>query len=113
MYALQLERAGYAVMSTRDGEAALRAARTFQPSAIVIEVRLAGLDGMDTLRRLKEDPSTSSIPVIVLTASVFQLTEGEVKAAGAAALLWKPYYPADLLTALQQFNRAPDTNATT
>ena len=58
----------YQVASGRDGFEALRLAREWQPDLILLDVMMPGMDGFECCRRLKEDPTTLHIPVVMVTA---------------------------------------------
>jgi signal transduction histidine kinase/CheY-like chemotaxis protein len=85
------------VVSARDGESGLEAIRRDLPSAVLLDIRMPGIDGWDVLRALKEDPRTSEIPVIVVSI-VDERSRGT--ALGAAGYLVKPVSRDDLLGAL-------------
>lgn len=63
-----LTRAGYRVITAADGENGLRFARQHHPDLILLDILLPKVTGLDVLRLLKSDTSTSSMPIIVLTA---------------------------------------------
>jgi len=63
-----LSKAGYLVLSAKDGESGLAAARKHAPDAIILDVMMPGLDGWEVCKRLRQDPSTSALPVLMLTA---------------------------------------------
>lgn len=67
IYATKLEIEGFAVVSARDGEEGLRAALKEMPDLILLDVLMPKLDGFEVLKRLKSDPTTKAIPVIMLT----------------------------------------------
>lgn len=83
-----LAKAGYSVVSTDDGEHALRVAQERIPDLILLDMLLPRLGGPDVLRALKKDPATTRIPVVVLT-SLSQKNEAKLKKDGAAAYLEK------------------------
>ena len=87
---LRLERA-------TDGVEALRLTRQLRPAALVLDIRLPRLDGWQVLERLRQDPDTASIPIVV--ASVVD-DRARGLALGAVAYLRKPVSRDDLLTAL-------------
>lgn len=62
-----LTTAGYEVISSSDGEQALRLAREHLPALILLDVMLPKMSGLDVMRVLKNDPATAAIPVIMLT----------------------------------------------
>jgi len=79
-----LAAAGFDVRETATGRDALRLAR-LHVDAIVLDIVLPDMDGFDVLRRLKADPETSDIPVILKTAASFD--------DGQRDLDWKPAPP--------------------
>ncbi|RMF28194.1 MAG: response regulator, partial [Chloroflexi bacterium] len=88
-----LQERGFTVLAAYRGEEGLALAREHQPDLILLDLKIPGLDGYTTLTRLKEDPTTREIPVVVMTAS---LTEPErhrekVLALGASHFLTKPF----------------------
>lgn len=83
-----LTRAGYNVVSTDDGEQALRVAQERVPDLILLDMLLPKLGGPEVLRALKRDPITAQIPVIVLS-SLSQKNEARLKKDGASAYFEK------------------------
>ena len=89
----------YPFIGARDPQTALALARELIPRAIVLDVMLPGVDGWEVLGRLREDPRTAAIPVIVCTI----LPEEDLAMAlGAAAFLRKPISRPDLLATLER-----------
>lgn len=86
------------VLRARDGVEALSLARTAAPAAVVLDIRLPRMDGWEVLTRIKADPATSSIPVVV--ASIIDERPRGLRL-GAAAYLLKPVRRDDLLDALR------------
>ena len=68
MLSRRLERAGYRVILAVDGPRGIAAARTESPDLILMDMSLPEIDGWEATRHLKQDPATSAIPVIALTA---------------------------------------------
>jgi DNA-binding response OmpR family regulator len=99
---MTFKKGGFEVVSCRDGNEALAAAAAVQPRLIVLEVVMPGLDGLGALRRLKENPATKNIPVVVLSAKGHALTRVEAESAGAAMFLTKPFSPNQLLGEVQK-----------
>jgi CheY-like chemotaxis protein len=82
-----LTRQGFAVTTASSGEEGLRLAREIQPAAITLDVMMPELDGWAVLRRLKADPETADIPVVVVSV----LKDGSLAyALGATGFLSKP-----------------------
>ncbi len=67
MYRLRLEAEGYDVSIAADGEGGLALAMASVPSIICLDYRLPGIDGLEALERLRAEPSTKSIPVIMFS----------------------------------------------
>jgi len=63
-----LAKEGYRVTSRTTGEEGLQAARDSSPDLVVLDLMLPGIDGMEVCRRLRKDPATARIPVVMLTA---------------------------------------------
>jgi DNA-binding response OmpR family regulator len=62
------EREGYTVLSATNGEKGLDIARTKRPAAIILDLMLPGLDGLEVAKRLRQDPNTREIAIVMLTA---------------------------------------------
>lgn len=69
MYRLKLELDGYTVHVAADGLAALEKAMALHPDIIFLDIRLPKLDGLTVLERLRIEPSTAAIPVVILSNS--------------------------------------------
>jgi CheY-like chemotaxis protein len=83
-----LTKAGYEVCTAADGEEALSVAQAKLPDVILLDMLLPKLSGPEVLRRLKANPATADIPVIVLT-SLSQKNEEKLLQEGAAAYFEK------------------------
>ncbi len=84
-----LQREGYIVVEAADGVEALEKAKSEQPDAIVLDVMMPGLSGLDVCRRLRENASLRKVPILMLTA--LDATEDYVRGldVGADAYLSK------------------------
>jgi two-component system cell cycle response regulator DivK len=97
--AFLLETAGHTVLGARDAEAGLTLARNEQPSLILMDIQLPGMDGLEATALLKRDDSTRAIPVIALTALAMKGDEERIRAAGCDGYIAKPMrYPDFLAT---------------
>lgn len=88
---MMLEMEGYSILAACDGQQAVQRARTDQPDLILLDVRMPKMSGLIVLDRLREDPKTTDIPVIMLSVVT---TYPEVRTAlskGAVAYLSKPF----------------------
>src|SRR5687767_3251789 len=90
MLARRLERKGFEVVTASDGEQAIRAARDQTPSVILMDLDLPILDGWSATRRIKDDASTRSIPVIALTAHAMSSDRQKALSAGCDDYDTKP-----------------------
>jgi len=86
---IRLRAAGYRTVSAHDGNAAVAAAISVHPAAIVIDVRMPHKDGLAALAELKRRTDTRDIPVVVLSASI--IDEQRALDAGARYFLKKPH----------------------
>lgn len=97
-----LERAGYQMLSAKDGREALELARRQPPQLIVMDIMMPDVDGLAALRELKQAEATKSIPVIVITANTHNMAKKESESCGAAIFLTKPFSPAQLLNEIRR-----------
>jgi len=92
-----LAREGYAASGCRDGLEGLKRARQELPGLILLDLMLPGLDGIELCRRLKEDPATRGIPVIMVTAKGEESDIILGLGVGADDYVTKPFSPRELL----------------
>jgi DNA-binding response OmpR family regulator len=92
-----LKEADYRVATADDGNEALRKARSFAPDLIVLDWMLPELDGLEVCKRLRKDPQTASIPIIMLTAKAAEIDRVLGLEIGADDFLTKPFSPRELL----------------
>jgi CheY-like chemotaxis protein len=83
-----LSRAGYEVVAVGDGQEGLWRAQDVRPDIILLDMMLPTMVGTGVLRQLKQDPLTTSIPVIILSG-LSQKNESKLKKAGASAYFEK------------------------
>lgn len=88
------------IVTAPDGRAALDLIGEQAPDLAVLDIRMPHVDGLEITRRLKSDPATSSVRVLVLTASVDGHQPQRVSAAGADGYLSKPFTAAHLRDAV-------------
>jgi DNA-binding response OmpR family regulator len=97
----RLERSGYTVLQARDGEEALALAAEHRPDLAVLDVMMPKMDGIELTRRLRAEPATSRMPIILLTARVQDADVQEGFDAGADDYLRKPFSPQELRARVQ------------
>jgi two-component system phosphate regulon response regulator PhoB len=101
LVAFKLEQAGFDVTAVDNGLAALTAARLEPPDLVVLDVMMPGMSGIDVCRELRNDRTTSGLPIILLTA---RAQEGDVEVgfgAGADDYIVKPFSPRELVTRVE------------
>jgi len=92
----QLKPEGYRTLSAASGEEALAAALSHLPDMVLLDVMMPGMDGYEVARRLKAEPATAKIPVIMVTARVGKSARLTGLKAGADEFLTKPVVRAEL-----------------
>jgi DNA-binding response OmpR family regulator len=100
-----LTKAGYLVLSAKDGENGLAAARKHSPDAIILDVMMPGLDGWEVCKRLRTDPSTSAIPILMLTAKAEEGDRVLGLELGADDYVTKPFGVRELLARVKALLR--------
>lgn len=98
---LVLTSAGYDVKEAASGEEAL--AELFgdeRPDAVLLDVRMKGIDGWETMRRLRKDPSAREMPVVIFTAQLAASTDAPKPWKDYEHFLTKPFDPDGLLEAV-------------
>ncbi|AGY59133.1 response regulator [Gloeobacter kilaueensis] len=88
--------AGWQVLTAASGSEAIAVASRQQPDVILLDVMMPDLDGQATLARLKADPATRTIPVILMTAKVQSTDQQNFAALEVAAVFTKPFRPMQL-----------------
>jgi DNA-binding response OmpR family regulator len=85
-----LEREGYTVISASNGLTGLRKVKEEKPSLLILDVMLPGLDGFEVCHRLHDDPETTKIPVIMLSAKGQDSDRTSALSVGAREFIAKP-----------------------
>jgi two-component system alkaline phosphatase synthesis response regulator PhoP len=88
-----LSREGYQVPCAASGEQALRLVRSENPDLIVLDLMLSGIDGLEVTRRLKNDPDTKNLPIVMLTAKGEEADIVTGLELGADDYITKPFSP--------------------
>jgi CheY-like chemotaxis protein len=78
------------------GQECLEILKTERPNAILLDISMPGMDGFAVCDRLRSDPITRSIPVILLTARVLSSDMAEFAEMGVAGVIPKPFEPTTL-----------------
>ena len=96
-----LEPAGFEVRLAANGLDAISAFAEWHPHAVLMDLRMPGMDGYETIRRIQSLPNGASVPIVAVTASVFGDDSGQIQSCGAAAVVRKPFHAEDVFGALQ------------
>ncbi|HET9906208.1 MAG TPA: response regulator transcription factor [Anaerolineales bacterium] len=99
---------GYEVFVASDGNAGLKAARTFKPDLIILDVMLPGMDGIELLSRVRRD---SEVYIIMLTAKTEEIDKIVGLSVGADDYVTKPFSPRELVARVKAALRRLKTGA--
>jgi len=91
-----LRREGFLVSSADDGEKAAAMAASAKPALIVLDLMLPGISGVELCRKLKRDPATADVKIIILSARAEVDVRLRCIEAGAAGYVTKPFSPKEL-----------------
>jgi len=92
-----LQQAGFKVARAMDGEEALNLIKKGPPDLVILDLLLPGLDGKEVCRRIRQDESTRSLPVVMLTAKAEEIDRIIGFEIGADDYLTKPFSPRELI----------------
>ncbi len=88
---MTLERAGYAVVAEPDGERAVERLAQFVPDLILLDITMPKLDGYEVCKRIKKDPRTAHVPVVMLSGKDGFFDKVKGRMVGATEYLTKPF----------------------
>lgn len=97
----KLEQSGFDVLPAEDGPQALTAGREHIPDVAVLDIAMPGMSGLDVCRLLRQEPATSKMVIIMLTARAQESDVDNGFAAGADDYIIKPFSPRELLTRVE------------
>ena len=95
---VNLERAGYQVVTAFDGREALEKVESEQPDLVVLDVMMPYMDGFEVLQTLRKNQSTRDLPVIMLTAKAQDADVFRGWQSGVDCYLTKPFNPMELIS---------------
>ena len=100
---MSLERIGkMTVMIESNPLKAIDGIKEFKPDLVMLDWMMPGMDGPTLLKTMREQPETSSYPVVFITAKATQKDHSELLALGAAGIVSKPFSPKDLPEQLRE-----------
>jgi two-component system cell cycle response regulator DivK len=98
-----LGNAGFELDEAENGQDAIDQVAKRRPDLILMDIQLPVMDGYEATRRIKSDPATQAIPIIVVTSYALSGDENKARAAGCDAYVTKPYSPRQLLAKVREF----------
>ena len=96
-----LEHEGYQAITAANGREGLKKAREENPDLVVLDIMLPGLDGFEVCHRLKAEPQTARLPILMLSAKAQDIDQATGLKVGADAYLIKPAAPSAILSKIQ------------
>lgn len=97
---LRLE--GYAIEAHAEGSGALASLKGVAPDAVVLDLMMPNVDGLELLNHIRSEPSTSTLPVVILTAKADDATTWAGWSGGCDYYMTKPFEPEELVATLQR-----------
>lgn len=97
-----LEKAGFETLTASDGESGLETARDAHPDAIIMDVVMPGVNGFQATRQLRRDPTTTSIPVVMVTSKNQTTDKVWGLRQGAVAYMTKPVSGSELVAKIRE-----------
>jgi len=91
----------YRILEAADGAQTLALTRAEHPDLLVLDWMMPDMSGIEVAQTLRQDPATSHIPIIMLTAKGQERDKEQGRALGAYAYLVKPFSPLELLEKVQ------------
>ena len=96
---------GYQVDVARDGTAALALLQRRQPAAAVLDIAMPGLGGLEVLTRVRNDPATADLPIVLLSARAQESDVARGYELGASKYVRKPFSPRELVAVVDELVR--------
>jgi CheY-like chemotaxis protein len=101
--AMVLEAEGFKVHSALSGPEGIEMVRRLKPGLVLLDIMMPGMDGWETLERLKADPECAATPVIVFTAREQREGRARSRQLGAVEYVRKPFRPEALAQTIRRF----------
>ena len=97
----------YRLLEATDGEEGVALAFDTGPDLVLMDIQLPKLSGLDATRKIRQDPRTAHIPIIVVTSFALSGDDQKALEAGASAYLAKPYSPRQMLELIRKLAPEP------
>ena len=109
----KLKRAGYDVRIASDGEEGWQAIQQQKPDILITDYQMPRLDGFGLVQRIRENPETEDLPVLMLTAKGFELSHDDLtRQWNVIAVIAKPFSPRELLQSVNKILEVEEPAAT-
>jgi chemosensory pili system protein ChpA (sensor histidine kinase/response regulator) len=102
-----LERAGYEAVTAKDGVDALEQLGEISPALLLLDIEMPRMDGFELTQRLRSDPKTRHLPIIIITSRIAEKHRDYAQELGVNAYLGKPYQEEELLRLIAGFAAVP------
>lgn len=97
-----LEMRGFSVVEAPDGEQTLKQIERTKPDILLLDLNMPVLDGVETLKRIRQDPLLAGLPVLAVTAYAMRGDREKILSSGFDGYLSKPINPSELGTELER-----------
>src|SRR5438309_5960102 len=97
----KLAGAGHRVRCARNGREAWQRIQEQSPDLVVTDLQMPEMNGCELIQRVRENPGTAELPIILLTAKALEIAEGEAVRFGLVRILTKPFSPKALLQLIE------------
>lgn len=98
-----LTASGYQVIHAYGGDDAIRKVKAQMPDLVLADLAMPKVSGVDVIQSIKKDPETQHIPILAVTAHMWDGTVQSAGQVGAAAFISKPFNMKQLLLAVQKY----------
>jgi len=102
-----VRKAGFEVLTAEDGDTALETAKREHPDLMFLDIMMPGISGDEVCRRLKAEPGTRDIHIVILTARGQEEDERRALQMGADEFMTKPFSPRKMRDKLMRLLGAP------
>lgn len=106
--AMYLSIEGYEVATARDGSEGLDEITTKRPDLVILDVMMPGMDGLEACRRIRDNPDTADVPVLMFSALSGDEDVEKARHAGANLMISKPFNLVGLGSVVKSFFREND-----
>ncbi|OGN97277.1 MAG: hypothetical protein A2Y89_06890 [Chloroflexi bacterium RBG_13_51_18] len=108
-----LKQEGYQIITASNGLEGIRKALGEAPDLIILDVMLPGMDGFEICYRLRSDPSTAKMPILMFSAKAQEIDKDTGIKVGADDYLTKPSAPSDIVNRVEKLLAKKKSSATT